>query len=943
MRPIRHRQYPETASTPPSRFPRRLARRLGTAALLVTPALWASGFLPTNTRLPYELPLLWPEDQRAFLQDGPGLLLSREQTDELTNLDVVGRQRFIDEFLRDPLPETEENELVLGIAERRALVRRELMTFLDARAQVLFLHGPPRRREIVDCAETYKPLELWTYGLGEGTFRTLVFYQPKPRSSFRLWLPLDSKRVLYNEEMEYWLEQIAELGRRLRGVRFDYQICPRAVEVDRVTGVSGLFGFMKGRPRDDDFASFLKPPHDIAAWAEEAAAEITALPETVTVDRKEARKLERARKKVQKGRHQVPDDEEFAKEVEEALAADGGEDDGAADGEGDELPDPYSSPYVAWQAPEETEAELELFFPERQGLRMTTRLLIKIPPGVGLEPFVEGEREELRITVEGHLEHDGEMFDSFRVRYLLPPPAEGVPVALAADRMLRPDEEFLLRLKVIDEISGRHAWLNRGFVVPGEPTPMEEMPPVPDEVLLGLTEELKKNRVSGYDSLILVPPESDVIFGLWRAEALVTGSRIQKVQFYVDDELLFTRRRPPFTAEVRLDTEPREQIIRAEGYDDTEELVASDEVILNQPRGELRVRILEPARGRPVVAGQVAVKAEVVVPEEARVEKVEFLLNEDILATVSRPPWEASIEVPPTGELTYITVAATLEGGLRAEDVRFLNAPNQLEEIDVNLVELYTTVTDKSNLLVRGLVAADFEVWEDGAPQEIAKFELVENLPLTMGLAIDTSGSMFESLLEAQEAAVGFLENIITPRDKCFALAFAEKPVLLMPRTSDVGAVAQRVRSTVANGGTSLHDAIVTSLYYYRGIRGRRALVILSDGEDTSSTIAFRDALEYAKKSGVAVYAIGLRIGRANVGVRRKLDNLTEETGGRSIYIQKASELDDAYADIERELRSQYLVAYSSDQKGEPGQYHEVTVKVKGGKLKARTMRGYYS
>ena len=370
--------------------------------------------------------------------------------------------------------------------------------------------------------------------------------------------------------------------------------------------------------------------------------------------------------------------------------------------------------------------------------------------------------------------------------------------------------------------------------------------------------------------------------------------------------------------------------------------MAADDVVLNQPRGELRVRILEPARGRPVVAGKVKVKAEVVVPEEARVAKVEVFLNEDLQAEVVKPPWEAVIDMPATGMLTYITVAAELEDGLRAEDVRFLNAPNFMEEVDVNLVELYTTVTDKSGRLARGLEASDFEVREDGRPQQISKFELVENLPLTLGITIDVSGSMFESLGEAQRAAVDFLEAIITPRDRCFALAFSDRPRLLMPRTSDVGAVAERIEDLVASGSTSLHDAIVTSLYYYRGIRGRRALVLLSDGEDTSSTLAFAEALEYARRSGVAVFTIGLRIGKLQVGVRRKLENLAEETGGRTFYISEATELFGVYDEIEEELRSQYLVAYGSDQTGGEDRYREVEVEVRGGKLKARTIRGYY-
>ena len=498
-----------------------------------------------------------------------------------------------------------------------------------------------------------------------------------------------------------------------------------------------------------------------------------------------------------------------------------------------------------------------------------------------------------------------------------------------------------MRTRVIDEISGKQLLLSRGFRVPSAPQAMEQ-PPVPAEVLTAIGKNLDKQRIPGYDSLVLVPPETDIVFGLWRAEALVTGARIAKVAFFLDEKVQLTRRRPPFTAELRLSPYPTEQIVRAEGYDEAGEVVASDEVVLNQPHGELRVRILEPARGLSAY-GSVQAKAEVVVPEEKRVSQVEFLINDELQVTVDKPPWQAQVEVPPGQDLVYLTVAATLNDGARAEDVRFLVAPDYIEEVAVNLVELYTTVTDKNGLLIRGLQKEEFRVWEDGRPQEIAKFELVEDLPLTLGITIDTSGSMFESLGEAQRAAVGFLENIITPRDRCFAIAFADRPALLMQRTSDVGAVAEVLENLVATGSTSLHDAIVTSLYYYRGIRGRRALVLLSDGDDTSSSLEFAESLEYAKRSGVSVFAIGLRIGKSEIGARRKLEKLAEETGGRTFYIKDAAELVSVYKDIERELRSQYLVAYNSDQQNKAGEYHEVEIKVRDGKLKARTVRGYYS
>lgn len=821
------------------------------------------------------LPLLWSEDQRAFLQDGPGLLLTQAQVDQLVALDDPGREAFIRDFLaRDPIPETPENELALAIEKRLALVRAEFFSVQDDRAKLLFLRGAPRERTLIECTETFKPLELWTYEAPESTSRWLVLYRPKPELPYKLWLPIDSKRELYNPEMEYWLNQWEELkGRITGGRRFDREICKESKLIDQVTGVDGLFGFAPDRPKNSDFELYLAPPADLAAWVRAAAQ--TALPESQSLG----------------------------------------------------------------------ESELEISFPEKAGLRMLTRLMVILPAGLETQPVVEGEKSELRFVVEGQLERAGKVFESFRMRFQLPVPETRVPLALAVDRRLRPGEEFLVRLKVEEESSRRHLFLNRGFIVASEPTSAEEVP-IPEEAIIALGEELKRSRVAGHDSLILVPPETDVVFGLWRAEALVTGERIVEVAFLLDGQRVMSRRRPPFTAELRLDTYPREQVVRAEGFDEKGELVSADEVVVNQPRGELKVRILEPDRGTTPV-GETLAKAEIVVPEEKYVRKVTFSVNEQLQATLERPPWEAKIQVPPSGgELVYLTVAAELDDGTRAEDVRFLNAVGGndtfLEEVDVNLVELYTTVTDSSGRLVRGLVREDFKVWEDGRPQRLVKFELVENLPLTLGIVIDTSGSMFESLAEAQRSAVGFLDNVITQQDRAFAVAFSDRPVLLMPRTSDVGAIAERLESLVASGATALHDAVVTSLYYYRGVRGRRALVLLSDGEDTSSTVGFREALEYAKRSGVAIYTIGLNIGRTDIGVRRKLESLTEETGGRSFYIRQAAELAEVYEQIEQELRSQYLAAYNSDAPGKTGQYREVTVEVKGGKLKARTMRGYY-
>ncbi len=163
-----------------------------------------------------------------------------------------------------------------------------------------------------------------------------------------------------------------------------------------------------------------------------------------------------------------------------------------------------------------------------------------------------------------------------------------------------------------------------------------------------------------------------------------------------------------------------------------------------------------------------------------------------------------------------------------------------------------------------------------------------------------------------------------------------------MPPTNDISALESTLTGLRSVGWTTLHDAIVTALYYFRGLRGRRALILLSDGDDTASGLAFSDALEYGRRSGVGVYSIGLEVTRLDLAVRRKLTQLAEETGGRAFFIGKAEELVRVYSQIEDELRSQYLLAYTSDRPATAGEYRQVEVRVKGGKLRARTTRGYY-
>ena len=398
--------------------------------------------------------------------------------------------------------------------------------------------------------------------------------------------------------------------------------------------------------------------------------------------------------------------------------------------------------------------------------------------------------------------------------------------------------------------------------------------------------------------------------------------------------------RPPWNAELRLPTIPTETIVRAEGYDEKGAIVAADEILLNEPQGEPRVRLLSPARGKRAT-GRVIARAAVVVPEGQHVEKVVFKLNDEVLETLEQPPWETVFEAPASESVTYLTVTATYTDGTTVEDYRILGASDFLEEIEVDLVEIFATVIDRSGVPIDGLVAVDFTLLDNGRQQKIERFELVRDLPLTIGLVLDTSGSMRESIGEAKRAASGFLRAVMTPKDRGFAVGFSDRPALLMPLTADPGALEVAFRDLPAYGNTALHDALVFSLYQFRGIRGRKALVLLSDGDDTASLVGFDDALAYAQRTGVSIYTIGLDVGAGSFGIRGKLQDLAEETGGRVFYIAKATELASVYEQIERELRSQYLLAFSPDPPAEEGERHAVQIKMGRSGLKARAARGY--
>lgn len=366
--------------------------------------------------------------------------------------------------------------------------------------------------------------------------------------------------------------------------------------------------------------------------------------------------------------------------------------------------------------------------------------------------------------------------------------------------------------------------------------------------------------------------------------------------------------------------------------------VARDRLEVNSGAERFAVRLAEPQAGRTYGQSLRAV-ADVRLPAGRSLDRLELYWNKERIATLYQAPWALPVALPAPGAVGYVRAVAYLPDGVAAEDVVQVNTPGFGAEVEVRLVELYAAVFDRAGRPIDGLAAEQFRIAEDGAPQRVRRFERVRDLPLAAGLLLDTSGSMGPVLQEVRAAAAAFLATL-TPRDRAALLTFNRGPRLEVPLTGERAALTSGLSSLVAQNKTALYDSVIFGLRTLADAPGQRALLLLSDGEEQGSHFGFEPALDVARRSGVALYAIGL--GARQSEARKRLARLAAETGGRAFFPGDAAELAGIYGEIERELRSRYLLAYESSH-GEAGSdFRRVEVELARPDLEARTISGYY-
>ncbi|MEO6191440.1 MAG: VWA domain-containing protein [Thermoanaerobaculia bacterium] len=592
---------------------------------------------------------------------------------------------------------------------------------------------------------------------------------------------------------------------------------------------------------------------------------------------------------------------------------------------------------------------LDVDFPGRQGEGIVR---IQVAPGELPEQAARMLGDSREVFVSGRILRGNEMVDSFRYRFDAPATA-GVTGArpLAFERRLGPGR-YKLEVQLDAPAAGSSFVGERELAVPSVPAavsaaaPAAVPAPPPSPEVQGLFAEADAALATPRPEVRILASEGKLIAGVQRIEARVDraaglpeAEQIERVTFSLDGRPLLTRNRAPYVAEIDLGRTPRSHRLTVEGMNGRGELLAKDQLELNAGGQRFAARLVEPQPGRPY-RRSLRARVEVEAPADQALDRVELYLGEKRVATLYQPPFSQPLTLPDSGGIGYIRAVAYLADGTATEDTVLLNSPSTPEKMEIRLVELYTHVIDRAGKAVEGLGAGEVHVFEDGVRQSVRLVERVEDAPLRLVTLIDNSASMRPRLEPARQAALQFLRRTLRPRDQAAVITFNRSPHVAVGLTADLKALEDGLSGLMADEETSLYDSLIFSLQYLGGAPGQRAVLLLSDGEDHTSTFGFAEVLESARRAGIAVYAVGIDLPKG--GPTEHLAKLAAETGGRSFFLRGTGGLDRAYQEIESDLRSRYRISYQSSNTKASDAFRAVRVELARPGVEARTISGYY-
>ncbi len=487
----------------------------------------------------------------------------------------------------------------------------------------------------------------------------------------------------------------------------------------------------------------------------------------------------------------------------------------------------------------------------------------------------------------------------------------------------------------------------------------------------------------------ILPPEKghrQLLSGRVLIQTLVIDPQIAVVEFLLDGEEVARSTRPPFEARIELADPPREHAVEVRAYGARGARAGSDRIVLNRldPPFSVRLASIVPIRSAgdrrdrsgdqaarserreraaPAAGGEQAVRveADISVPRAETLERVEFYRTERLVAAFHEFEGETgpagvrrvSADVPVAGvsPQDFVRVVARLGDGRELEDVELLQGAGFSSEIDVQLVQLQVLVVDRRGNPVADLRPEDFQIREDGEPRQVEKLYASNQVPLSLGLAIDSSGSMEFIWEQTTAIAAAFFEGALTWRDQAFLVDFDSTLRLVQPLTGSKALLVQSLERLHPSGQTALYDAMLFSLLQYGEAPGRRALVVVTDGFDSNSRADPVRAIDFGKRLGVPVYVVAMRSdprrltpmeeaglrdrAMEEANLRNNMRLITGPTGGRLFQIESIDQLARVFDHIEEELRRQVVLTYYSERPFGAFVAPEVRVTRKGLKVRS--------
>lgn len=326
------------------------------------------------------------------------------------------------------------------------------------------------------------------------------------------------------------------------------------------------------------------------------------------------------------------------------------------------------------------------------------------------------------------------------------------------------------------------------------------------------------------------------------------------------------------------------------------------------------------------------------VPASTAVQSVTLSADGALVCRVERPPFECAWDAGPNVSAHAIKAAVLLADGRRVSRLIKTRGVAYAETVDVDVVQVTATVTDREGRFVRGLARSDFRVYEDDVPQPISTF-FSEDIPLEIVVAMDVSGSMKPTMSTVKIAVKKFL-SALRPADRVTLLTFNDTVFTLAKPSVDLATRLKAVDRMTAWGETALYEVIVKAIDQLGRQPGRRVLVVFTDGEDVSSRIPIEAVEGRLETSDVTLYAIGQGQAPKVPMLRELLERLAGKSGGRAFF-EELKNLDGVFARLIEELSNQYLLGYARRDSVKDSRWRRLRVDVPGRTVKVRARQGY--